>query len=97
MPKDEKQSTDDQESSTVTVEFNGQKFTIPQDSDDWPTPAWIARVQASTTGTLLDWLKFVEQLVGPKQWKRLTDNTTKGDFKRFLDVFLTAVAKECSL
>ncbi len=54
-------------------------------------------MQASTTGTLLDWLKFVEQLVGPKQWKRLTDNTTKADFKRFLDVFLTAVAKECTL
>lgn len=100
MPKAQKTPADDAPvSAVVTVEFNGSTFEIPQQSDDWPTEAWIARMQASTSGQLLDWLSFVELLLGPQQWKRLTKAAagTKGEFKKFLDVMLPVVAKECEL
>ncbi|SCX06001.1 hypothetical protein [Mycolicibacterium fluoranthenivorans] len=95
MPKDEK--TADPTPETVTVEFKGQKFTFAQDSEDWESPTWIARVQATTTGLLVDWFKFAEQLVGVKKWERLTTTSSKRELKEFLGILLTTVAKECAL
>lgn len=83
----------------VVIEFNGATFTIPKDTDEWPTTAWLARIEATTTGRTLDWMQFVELLLGPAQWQQLTTLTAskKGDFVKFLDVFTPTVVKECDL
>lgn len=96
MPK----KTDDEAPVTdVVIEFNGATFTIPKDTDEWPTTAWLARIEATTTGRTLDWMQFVELLLGPAQWQQLTTLTAskKGDFVKFLDVFTPTVVKECDL
>lgn len=96
MPK----KTDDETPVTdVVIEFNGATFTIPKDTDEWPTTAWLARIEATTTGRTLDWMQFVELLLGPAQWQQLTTLTAskKGDFVKFLDVFTPTVVKECDL
>lgn len=102
MPKAKpEQDTTDSEKSPdkdVKVEFRGQTFTIPRDVDDWPTTAWIARLEASTSGKTLDWLRFVELLFGPAQWQKLSlAAPTRGDFVEFLDLFTPTVLKECVL
>lgn len=81
----------------VEIDFHGDTFTIPRDPDDWPTTAYIARINATTTGRIVDWMTFVELLLGVRQWDRLTTTTQTRDFKQFLDTFTTVVKEECGL
>jgi hypothetical protein len=103
MPKTKPEPTadpaeDEAPDADVKIEFRGQTFTVPRDVDDWPTTAWIARLEASTTNRTLDWLRFVELLLGPVQWQTLSlAAPTRGDFVAFLDEFTPTVTKECAL
>lgn len=101
MPKAKPEPDDKVEEPSdkdVTIEFKGQTFTIPREVDDWPTTAWIARLEASTSGKTLDWLRFVELLFGAAQWQKLCLSApTRRDFVEFLDVFTPTVLKECAL
>lgn len=102
MPKTKTEPTPDVEDPTdseVRVEFNGHTFSIPKDTDEWPTVAWLARIEATTTNRTLDWMRFIELLLGPGQWRLLTSVTasTKGEFNKFLDAFGAAVKEECAL
>lgn len=92
MPK-----TKEPTSTEVEIEFNGHTFTVPRDPDDWPTTAYIARINAATTGRINDWMAFVELLLGATQWTLLTTSTQTRDFKKFLDEFTTVVKEECGL
>ena len=98
MPKAKTEPVEEPDSE-VRIEFNGETFTIPRDTDEWSTTAWLARIEATTTGRTLDWMRFVELLLGPVQWQKITPLTaaTKGDFVKFLDVFTPTVVKECDL
>ena len=90
---------DDEEepSGTVEMQFRGKTFTIPRSVDDWPTVAYLARLKATTSNLLLDWMTFVELILGEKQWQQLTLSTAarSGDFGEFVDLFGTTVAAEC--
>lgn len=93
-----KEVTEDPETAEVDVEFNGATFTIPRKADDWPTVAWIARIDAESSGLTKDWLRFVELLLGQSQWKRLIEVASrKADFTAFVDVLVTTIVKECAL
>lgn len=96
MPKAKTEPADD---VNVLIEFNGATFTVPRDTDEWSTTAWLARIEATTTGRTADWMRFIELLLGATQWRQLTAVTaaTKGEFNKFLDVFTPTVVKECDL
>lgn len=87
------------EDSDVTVEFNGSTFTIPRSADDWPTVAWLARLEAESTRLTRDWLRFVELLLGQKQWDHLVKvaATRRADLTSFVDALVDAILKECAL
>lgn len=84
-----------EESPLVEIEFNGQTFTVPRDADDWPTVAYLARLTAITSGRTMDWLKFMELLLGAAQWQRVVDSTNAGQFREFLNTAIDAIKKEC--
>lgn len=88
-----------EDNTEVTVAFNDSTFTIPRKADDWPTVAWIARLDAESSGLTKDWLRFVELLLGQAQWKRLIEVAAgrKGDFTAFVDVLVSTIVKECAL
>ncbi|QIS00992.1 hypothetical protein F5X71_00400 [Nocardia brasiliensis] len=61
----------------VTVEFRGESFTVPADTDDWPTLAH----QALGSNRHIDGMEI---LLGPKQWPRLIRLCPKKrDFEEF--------------
>lgn len=93
------EKTEPEPTDLVKVPFHGIEFTIPRAADDWPTPAYLARLEAISTGRLNDWMKFIELLLGEHQWRRLTSSAAPraGDFKQFISVLGDVVQKECVL
>jgi hypothetical protein len=108
MPKDASKTTskatttdaeiDSPEDDLVTIDFEGVTFSIPRDADNWSSTAELARLRAIQSGSLVDWLSFMETLVGPARWTVLLQAApTRADLYRLMSVISTAVKDECQI
>lgn len=100
MPKDPKPDTPDPGVDLVTLEFLGEKVTIPRLQDDWTLDASMALYQALGTNQSSAWVDFMQLLLGPEQWNRIVTAIEKqpkqtGAFKEFFLMFRTAINTEC--
>jgi len=65
------------EDGMTTLDFHGQKFTVPSDQDDWP----ILAVQAMSKSMHIDGM---QHLLGPVQWQKfVTLFPTRRQFNEF--------------
>lgn len=70
---------------SVTVEYEGQKFVVPLDQDDWP----ILAIQAMSRNMHID---GVQHLLGAQQWARfVTLFPTRRHFNAFSVVLAEAL------
>lgn len=79
-----------EESTDVTLEFRGIKFSFQRDRNEWPTKA----IQAFSKRKYAD---GVEQVLGVQQWELLNEIAPKyKDFFEFIEVFGELQAEECT-
>lgn len=96
MPAKKKPEPEDQ-LDDVEIIYGDLKVTVPRDGDDWPTKAELARLKAASTNDLSDWLAFIEQLLGSRQWEHVITRLNRGDFYSFVKTFNETVIEECSV
>lgn len=87
-PAAQREAEAEESSDTITLEFHGEKFTIPADMDnDWPILARQAFGRAQN-------IDAVELLLGPEQWERYVGKFPRG---RELNEFVRLISKEMGL
>lgn len=83
VPSDEAdapQREAEDEIETITLDFHGQKFTLPADQEDWP----ILATQAFSKGLAID---GIELILGRVQWARFVAKfPRKRQFTEFSDL-----------
>lgn len=85
-------------SDIVELDFEGIKFSIPRDADNWPAAAELARLKAGVSGATIEWFAFVEELVGSAQWAVLLNAAPKrSDLYRLVGLISKTVSEECRI